>query len=202
VRNVGPQHRLIASLACTIVLFACSSGGKADQNKAPIARPTSAPPPPQTLPGESVNDATFRIEVRCFGKYGISLTKDSQGGITFDLNPGTTPTRSAQNILDECLAEVNRAGLNNAPPRTEQQLAAEYQRWVQWAACLNAAGYQVGSIVSYEEYVAGNTWPAPGYITATKGFTEDQQAAIDSACEPPVPIYNAPSDPTPVPVGT
>ncbi len=200
--NAGPQYRLIASLVCTVALFACDSGGQADQNRAPVARPASTTPPPQTLPGESLNDATFRIEVRCFGKYGISVTRDSQGGITGDLNPGTTPTRSAQNILDECLAEVNRAGLNNAPPQTKEQLAAEYQRWVKWAACLNAAGYQVGSIVSYEEYVAGNTWPAPGYFAAIKGFTEEQRAAIDKACEPPVPILDAPSDPKPVPVGT
>lgn len=144
------------------------------------------------MPGETINDATFRILVRCYGKYGVTATQDSEGGITADINPETTPSRSAQDIVDECLAEINNAGLDNSPPRTQAELAAEYQRWVDWAACLNAAGYNVGSIVSYEEYVAGNTWPAPGYITATQGFTEQQRLEIDSACEPPVPIYDAP----------
>jgi hypothetical protein len=175
-------------------LVGCGSTGKPDQSATGESAPTAVTPSVQTLPGESLIDATYRIEVRCFGKYGITLNRDSNGGILFDLNPGTTPERSVQDMLDECLAEVNDAGLNNNTAQTEEQLAAEYPRWIDWADCLNEAGYQVGSIISYEEFIAGTTWPAPGYITATKGFTADQQTAIDNACEPPVPIYTAPEE--------
>lgn len=176
----------VAGLAgCTSTNGAGNAGGSTTDE-------TSVAPTPQTLPGESLNDATFRIESRCFAKYGITLTQDAQDGINGDLYPGTTPTRSVQDLIDECVGEVNKAGLNNAPARTEEQLRAEYTKWVGWAACLNAAGYEIGSIVSYEEFAAGNTWPAPGYLSATNGMTDEQRALIDGACEPPIPVIDAP----------
>jgi hypothetical protein len=146
---------------------------------------TATFPPRITLPGESIGGASNRILSNCYAKYGITSV-NSGGGVLSDINMGTAPGRSVQDIVDECNGVLNSSGLNNFAPLTDQELRNRYQLEVAWHDCIVAQGYAIGPIVSEEQFVA-----AAGSLqwwndnNATYGIGTDAQEKLDEACPQP-----------------
>jgi hypothetical protein len=133
-----------------------------------------------------MNNATGRIMSICYGRYGLEV-KEQGGGFLVDINPATTPERSVEDILSECTGAINAAGLNNpAPGRSPDQLRTEYSQWQTWQECLGDQGYEIGPLISLEEYLAagGDIWASPGYDDATLGLSSNDRRALDSTCPP------------------
>jgi hypothetical protein len=167
-------------LVSAALLMSCSSGAATQPAS------TATIPPRITLPGESTGDASNRLLSDCYAKYGIKTVK-SGAGILSDLNEGTTPTRSIQDIVDDCNGTLNSSGLNTFAPLTDEQLRARYQLEVAWHDCIISQGYAIGPIVSQEQYVAaaGQLILFPGYAQGVYGVGQEALDALDIACPQP-----------------
>lgn len=140
-----------------------------------------------TLPGEAIGSASDRIIEECMAEFGISPQIDGQGDVVYDMNPATTPTRGYQDIMDACADQVNSAGLDNFPPLSEEQLRERYPLLVDWHDCIVDLGYDIGPIVSLEEWLAssGQENPVPGYFDGTDRLSADESDVIEAACPQP-----------------
>jgi hypothetical protein len=175
-----PRTLMLAAIA--IVLPACST-----TPAKPSAATTTASPPRSTLPGEGIGDATNRVLADCYAKYGIVSVKSGDGGLLSDLNTGTSPGLTVQDILADCNGAVNDAGLTSFTPLTNDQLSARYRQVVTWHDCIVAQGFQIGPPVSEEAFIAAKgalTW-FPGYNKAIYGIGVKALDALDAACPQP-----------------
>ncbi len=175
-------------LSCTLMLataaIVLATGCTTPDNQ---SEATTTPPSHTTLPGESLGDATSRVLTDCYAKYGIVSVKSADGGLLSDLNTGTSPGLTVQDILADCNGAVNDAGLNSFSPLTKEQLSARYEQVVTWHDCIIAQGFQIGPPVSEEAFIAARgalIW-FPGYNDATYGIGVKALAALDAACPQP-----------------
>ncbi len=181
---------VVLVLGAVTALLAGCSGDDSEPSSPSTAHTTvevAARPTVGTLPGEAVGSASDRIIEACMAEFGIAPQIDAQGDVVYDMNPATTPTRGYEDIMDACTDQVNGAGLDNFPPLSEEQLRERYPLLVEWHDCIVDLGYDIGPIVSLEEWLAssGQENPVPGYFDGTDRLSADESDAIEAACPQP-----------------
>lgn len=184
------ESTYVAALGAIAAILVGCSGGESEESSASRAQSTvavSARPTMGTLPGEAVGSASDRIIEACMAEFGIAPQIDGQGDVVYDMNPATTPTRGYQDIMDACTEQVNSAGLNNFPALSEAQLRERYPLLVEWRDCIVDLGYDIGPIISLEEWLAssGQENPVPGYFAGTDRLSANESDAIEAACPQP-----------------
>jgi hypothetical protein len=134
------------------------------------------------LPGESINDAYQRLITACMDPYGFPYTVTN---IIADNVPGTFRVYAADPVVQarvrECMAQAAQgAGIRKL---SASELEANWKFQTALWACLAAKGYDVGTPVSLEEYIAaGGAVDAVSKQSDFGGSDQPQAAADMDAC--------------------
>lgn len=158
-----------------LVLVACSSTNSV---RSPVS--TGASVPQGTLPGESRQDAVQRIQRSCLDNLGVPY--DVLG--PYQLFVHATPDLSPAKIATICEAEVQAAGFVENRARTADEITKDYEHRAKWAECLRRVGYDPGSMISLEEYLASGGVGDPltgidAMMSAIRSTAEWDQLQID-----------------------
>jgi hypothetical protein len=174
----------------TILILIVAVGSMSCSSSDPVetsGTESVAPAVLQTLPGETVGNATNRLLKDCYlQKFGI-VAREVSGGVEADMTNATTPTMGYQDIIDVCTSAVNAAGLTEFEPLTDDDLRARYALVLTWHDCIVGQGYDIGPAVSVEEFVAarGSLIWFPGFDAATYGIGAQAFETLDKACPQP-----------------
>lgn len=158
-----------------LVLLSCSStdsGERSGVNSVPVLY--------GTLPGESLRDASERVLRSCLDTLGVPYDLLENNRIGFR----ATPDLSLNEILVRCEAEAIAAGLIEDRPRTEDEIFKDYENVANWAECLRSAGYDPGSMISLEEYLAsgGVSDPLPELVLMMNAMSKTELDQLETKC--------------------
>lgn len=132
-----------------LVTVACSSTPRAEP--ATAASTTVGRPTPQTLPGESLDQAMDRILRSCYAEVGVTVGPTrADGGM--DLSAATPEV--LQSGVEECQQRLEAAGLQGDFPLTAEEIRANYDRIALYRQCIRDHGYNIGETMSFEEFSA------------------------------------------------
>jgi len=174
-RMVGARRLAIVA---GVLLAGCSSGAASVEpsgSTEAIALPASP-----TLPGETLEEATNRLTIKCLDELGAQHRVSSEGNLEF----GPTADLDVGQVFDHCQAELRKAGLDPSAPLSADEVAADYQDVLKWAECLRSRGLDPGDVISEAEYLNsnGNRDPLPGYVPMLQQLSGDEQTAVEIEC--------------------
>lgn len=165
-------------IVAVLLFVGCSSGAASvEPSGSAVADPSALSP---TLPGETLEEATNRLTIKCLDDLGAEHRVSPEGNLEF----GPTADLNVSQIFDYCQSELRKAGLDPDAPLTAEELAADYQDVLEWVQCLRGRGLDPGDVISETEYLNsnGNRDPLPGYVPMVQQLSGDEQAAIEIEC--------------------
>ena len=161
--------RIVVGCAALLMPMACSctagSGASAMSSIAPSgsvgqsqftgAGPASTGQSPSTLPGEPLDVAFRRLLYACmdaFGETNFQVVMNEGNGVRYEGRSYSIESQQSQAHHAECVDRARRAV--PPPTLTREQLGAAYGQMAKVMDCIRKAGFDIGTTVSLEEFIA------------------------------------------------